>query len=278
MSAQPATTFTNAPIGFEMIRRAPLPALDGIVMELLGYRELVPGHFRQVESASLVVPLIISFGETFAIGLGRAPGDNDRQASFAAGLFAGPVFIDSFGQSHCVQVNFTPLGARRFFHQPMNELTDRMVGLDDALGSAGNTLRERLGNEPDWRKRFDLCEQVILTRIAAARTPSREVGWAYRTLASSGGRARVTGLAREIGWSRKHLAARFTEEVGCGPKTVARIMRFNRAARLAKSTDESWAGIAAECGFADQAHLIREFRDLAGDAPTDWRTRPEFVG
>jgi transcriptional regulator GlxA family with amidase domain len=119
---------------------------------------------------------------------------------------------------------------------------------------------------------------MIHTRIAAARTPSREVGWAYRTLAASGGQARVTSIARDIGWSRKHLAARFTQEIGCGPKTVARIMRFNRAASLARTTDESWAGIAADCGYADQAHLIREFRDLAGDAPTDWRTRPEFVG
>lgn len=278
MSTQPATTFTNAPVGFEMVRRAPRSALDGIVIELLGYRELEPGHFRQVESASLVVPLIISFGETFAIGLGHAPGDNDRYASFAAGLFAGPVVIDSFGRSICVQVNFTPLGARRFFHQPMHELADRMVGLDDVLGAAGLTLRERLGNEPDWQKRFDLCEQMILSRTAAARAPSREVAWAYKHLAVSGGRIRVTKLARDIGWSRKHLAARFTEEVGCGPKTLARIMRFNRAASLARTTDDSWAGIATECGYADQAHLIREFRELGGDAPTEWRARPEFIG
>ncbi|TGV63702.1 AraC family transcriptional regulator, partial [Mesorhizobium sp. M2D.F.Ca.ET.160.01.1.1] len=115
---------------------------------MCGYRETAAGHFRNVEYASLTVPLVISFAEPFAIGLGRAPDDNDRFASFAAGLFAGPVMIESFGGACCIQVNFTPLDARRFFRLPMRELTDNMVVLDDVLGAEGAALRERLGNTP----------------------------------------------------------------------------------------------------------------------------------
>ncbi|TIP54678.1 MAG: AraC family transcriptional regulator, partial [Mesorhizobium sp.] len=69
-------------------------------------------------------------------------------------LYAGPVVIESFGGACCVQINFTPLGARRFFGLPMSELTDRMVGLDDVLGPEGIALRERLGNARDWSARF----------------------------------------------------------------------------------------------------------------------------
>ena len=63
---------------FEMRRRLPDPALDGIVSDICGYRETAAGHFRNVEYASLTVPLVSSFAEPFAIGLGKAPGDNDR--------------------------------------------------------------------------------------------------------------------------------------------------------------------------------------------------------
>ena len=73
---------------FEMVRRAPGDRLQGAVTDICGYRETAPGHFRNVEYASLTVPLVISFAEPFAIGLGRNPGDNDRFASFAAGLYA----------------------------------------------------------------------------------------------------------------------------------------------------------------------------------------------
>ena len=251
-----------------MVRRAPVASLEGIVTDICGYREMLPGHSRNVEYASLTVPLVISFGQPFAIGLGRDPGDNDRFASFAAGLYAGPVVIESCGAACCVQVNFTPLGARRFFDLPMSELADRMVGLDDVLGLEGIALRERLGEAPDWGARFAIAEGFVSSRLAAAKQISTEVAWAYRQIIGSGGRTRITLLADELGWSRKHLAARFSNAIGVGPKTLSRIVRFNRALSLSKQQAEDWAGIAADCGYADQAHLVREFRDLAGETPT----------
>jgi len=253
---------------FEMVRRAAPASLAGIVTDICGYREVWPGHFRIVEYASLTVPLVISFAEAFAIGLGHAPGDNDRYASFAAGLYAGPVMIESFGGACCVQVNFTPLGARKFFGLPMSELRDRMIGLDDALGLDGMALRERLGEASDWDARFDIAEGFIAGRLAEANALSPEIAWAYRTVIASGGRTRIAALAGEIGWSRKHLAMKFTDAIGIGPKTLSRIVRFNRALSLSKQQDDDWAGIATDCGYADQAHLVREFRQLAGHTPT----------
>jgi AraC-like DNA-binding protein len=253
---------------FEMVRRKPAASLAGIVTDICGYREILPGHFRIIEYASLTVPLVISFAEAFAIGLGRTPGDNDRYGSFVAGLYAGPVTIESFGGACCVQVNFTPLGARQFFGLPMSELRDRMVGLDDALGFDGIALRERLGGAPDWDARFDIAGNYIASRLAEAKTLSPEIAWAYRTVVASGGRTRIAALAGEIGWSRKHLAAKFSDAIGIGPKTLSRIVRFNRALSLSKQHDDDWAAIAADCGYADQAHLVREFRQLAGQTPT----------
>ncbi|RWM11059.1 MAG: helix-turn-helix transcriptional regulator [Mesorhizobium sp.] len=253
---------------FEMVRRQPAASLAGIVTDICGYREIRCGHFRIVEYASLTVPLVISFADPFAIGLGRDPGDNDRFASFAAGLYAGPVIIESSGAACCVQVNFTPPGARQFFGLPMSELRDRMIGLDDALGSEGIALRERLGETRDWETRFAIAEAFVISRLAEANELSTQVAWAYRTVIASGGRTRISALAGEIGWSRKHLAAKFSDAIGIGPKTLSRIVRFNRALSLSKGQEDDWAGIAADCGYADQAHLVREFRQLAGETPT----------
>ncbi|WP_457154743.1 helix-turn-helix domain-containing protein [Mesorhizobium sp. P5_C1] len=253
---------------FEMRRRLPSPALEGIVTDICGYRETAAGHFHNVEYASLTVPLVISFAEPFAIGLGKTPGDNDRFASFAAGLFAGPVVIESFGGACCVQVNFTPLGARRFFRQPMSELTDSMVVLDDVLGGEGMALRERLGNAPDWAARFDIAEAFVAARLENAAETPLEIAWAYDRIITSGGRTRISVLAEKLGRSRKHLASGFSDAIGIGPKTLSRIVRFNRALGLSRQQTVDWADIAADCGYADQAHLVREFRDLAGETPT----------
>lgn len=253
---------------FEMRRRLPDPRLQGIVSDICGYREMAPGHMRNVEYASLTVPLVISFAEPFAIGLGKAPGDSDRFASFAAGLFAGPVVIESFGGACCVQVNFTPLGARRFFRLPMSELTDSMVVLDDVLGAQGLALREWLGNAPDWTTRFDMAEAFVTARLEKAAETPLEIAWAYDRIITSGGRTRIASIAERLGWSRKHLAGSFSNAIGMGPKTLSRIVRFNRALGLSRQQAVDWADIAADCGYADQAHLVREFRDLAGETPT----------
>ena len=95
-----------------------------------------------------------------------------------------------------------------------------------------------------------------------------------RRLARSAGGVRITALAKEIGWSRKHLVDRFRSELGLAPKPIARMMRFHQACRLARDGARGgWAGIAAESGYADQAHLAREFSTLAGESPTAWARR-----
>ena len=81
----------------------------------------------------------------------------------------------------------------------------------------------------------------------------------------------IGALAAEVGWSRQHLGRRFTDEFGLSPKSAARVMRFDRArhALAARPTTTSIAEVAAACGYYDQAHLNREFAELARCTPTE---------
>ena len=258
-----------APFAFEMIRRAPSQRTAGLISGLTGYRETARGRFFQCEIAGLVVPLIISFGTPFLIALGRYPDAADRQPSFAAGLYAGPVHIESDGGAECVQVDFTPLGAYRFFGGAVVDLAARMVDIGDVLGREGRRLRERLGAISRWQDRFDLVEGFVASR--ASHLPSPEIAFAYGRLARSAGAVRITALASEIGWSRKHLVGRFR----CGTSSKTSTSETCRRART--ETDSGWASIAAESGYSDQAHLAREFADLAGETPTAWARRLTLI-
>lgn len=262
----------GAPVAFELTRRGPSQQTAGLICGMTGYRETALGRFCQREAAPLRVPLIISLGTPFLIALGRDPNAADRQRSFAAGLSIGAVHIESDGGAECVQVDFTPLGAYRFFGGAVVDLAARMIDIGDVLGREGRQLHERLGATPCWQRRFDLLEDFVARR--ANHLPSPEIACAYRRLALSGGGARIAALAEEIGWSRKHLVGRFRSELGLAPKSVARLMRFHQACRLARTgATQGWAGIAAETGYADQAHLAREFATLAGEPPTAWAQR-----
>lgn len=260
------------PAAFDMVRWLPSPRLAGVVTQMVGYRETHPGAgFQWQESAPLAVPLIISFGTPFHIALGD-PQASARWTSFASGLYAGPVYIASDGGAECLQIDFTLPGAYRFFGGKVADLANQMVHLGDVLGTAGLQLRERIGNTPGWQQRFEVVDDFIALRIG--RGLSSHVAHAYQQLLRHHGSLPIGALASEVGWSRKHLLQQFRAQMGLGPKALARILRFHQACRVAREgASLGWAQIAAAAGYADQAHMSREFTEMSGDAPQAWARR-----
>ena len=185
------------------------------------------------------MPVVITLAGGFRIAFDRPPAAGDRAASFAAGLHPGFVDIASDGAAACVQINFTPLGARLALGLPMHALASRIVPLGDLPGTGLGELADRLADLPAWPDRLALAEAWAAGRIRAgldAQGPEpRAVAAAYHLLRLSGGAPRIASVAARLGWSRKRLAARFREEIGVPPKTLARILRFRKAVRLARA-------------------------------------------
>lgn len=246
----------------------PVPThLGGMVESITGYAEGGVALRGVMQPASVSVPLVITFVDAFHIRLGDAA--RERWSSFTSGIFAGPVEISSNGRSECIQVDFTPLGARRFFGLPMSEISGRMVAIDD-IAPEFQHLRERLGDTPSWKTRLAMAEAFVSGRLACQPRARADVARAWRHLVAGNGNVRVEAVAADLGISRKHLAALFRDHIGLGPKAAARILRFNAVLAEAGRGESDWAGIAAGCGYADQAHLSREFQALAGCAPGAW--------
>ena len=107
---------------------------------------------------------------------------------------------------------------------------------------------------------------------AAHRTQVRpELLYAYERLVASGGRIDIQSLSGEIGWSRRHLACEFSKEFGLAPKLTARVLRFERAAAMvASGRCPSLALVAAMCGYADQAHMTRDWVQFSSMPPAEW--------
>ena len=104
--------------------------------------------------------------------------------------------------------------------------------------------------------------------------PRPEVVEAWRLLSASRGRIRVGELAERVFLSRRRLSTVFAAELGVTPKEAARIMRFTHAVtrigQAVRAGSLDLAAVAAECGYADQSHLTREFHAMAGTSPSGW--------
>ena len=172
-----------------------------------------------------------------------------------------------------IDLELTPLGAWSVLGMPLDALTGQTVRLEDAFGAAGNTLVDELHATADWDMRLDAVERFLISRAQAGPRPTPAVAWAIRRLWQTDGRERVDSLAAQLGCSRRYLHARFREQVGLAPKTVARLIRFGAVRRRIERAPVRWADVAYECGYADQSHLNRDFRELAGTTPGDFVTR-----
>lgn len=92
---------------------------------------------------------------------------------------------------------------------------------------------------------------------------------AHRLLLDREGDVSMRELLELTGWSRRRLAGRFREHVGMTPKALARLARFRHAERLLRAPGHrSITSVALTCGYYDQAHLNRDYRELAGCTPT----------
>jgi AraC-like DNA-binding protein len=258
----------DGPAFWEAIDGEPHPRLRAGVESYTGYAEHATRPMRRLEVPFAGIPLIISLGPTLLV-------DGVRHGSFVAGLDDSATITEYAGEQRGIQVNLTPLGARRLLGLPMCELVRRVVALDDVLGAPrAAALVGRLRDAPDWAARFALLDAFLLARLDAAAPVAAELEHAWARLNATAGTIEISRLATEVGWSRRHLAARFQCEVGLSPKAVARILRFARVTgALRAQGGRGLAEIAYAAGYADQAHLNRDFRAFAGTTPTDFAAR-----
>ena len=247
------------------------PALRPYVGDLSGYayHEDPPALHRGLPSRYLT--LVITLDDPLGVAWPGRP--VEKYDALFGGLHSTAVHIGQTPSRAGVQVSLTPAASRVLLGVPPGELASTVVGLDELLGRPARVLTEQLRETPSWDERFDRLETLFLRRWAeaSAHEPRPEVGWAWRRLRETGGAIGVQDLAAEVGWSRRHLSDRFTAEFGLAPKVAARVLRFERAVgRLRRQPTIRLAELSAESGYADQAHLTREWQAIAGCSPRKW--------
>ena len=210
------------------------------------------------------VELILNFGERFLQHVDGKPVVQPR--NFVVGQMTGPVLISPSGAVELLGIRFQPGGTRPFFSVPVHEITDTVVDLASFSPAFARDL-------------VNVCTQhrTLAARVAAAdeflceRRVKSEYDLQLIKLATSiidrRGLVSVDHLASSAGVSSRQLERRFQREVGIGPKLLARIVRFQQVFRAVEQCDSAWATVAVECGYYDQAHLIRDFNQFAQQTP-----------
>jgi AraC-like DNA-binding protein len=226
-----------------------------------------PGVHRGLPTTSLT--FVLPVGEPLDVGWGDGTA-RERRWSTVSGLHAGPAAIHHGGTQQGIQLGLSTAGARALLGVPAAELAGELLELEEVAPDLTD-LPERLA-DAGLAQGLAIVAQALSRALArnGEAAPRAEVG---RALAGLTRGERVGEVADEVGYSRRRLGTLVKQETGLAPKEYQRVARFE--ASRARLGHRPLAEVATSCGYADQAHLAREWTDLAGCPPSTW-LREEF--
>ena len=184
-----------------------------------------------------------------------------------SGAYSSFFVIDPLVHASIIGVHFRPGGAFPFLGIPVGELADTHVDLAALWGPLAGQLHERLCAATP-AQRFPMLEAALVSRLHHPPQRHDAVSVALNSFEQTGAEVRVRDVARRVGLSQRRFIQVFAAEVGLTPKLYYRIRRFHQAWQLVRKVPApNWATVAAECGYFDQSHLIRDFCAFSGLSP-----------
>jgi AraC-like DNA-binding protein len=191
--------------------------------------------------------------------------------SWMSGQHSRPIEIEAAQNACMIGARFRPGGAYAILSRPVSELNDAVVELELLWGSTIHELREQLLAAPSVDDRFALLDAALVRRAGDRLDIDPALACALASISADPGDVSIRSLAAQIGISQGGLVRLFEERVGLKPKLLARVIRFQNVVRVLEcNPPPAWICLAADNGYFDQPHLIRDFHAFAGMRPTEY--------
>ena len=169
--------------------------------------------------------------------------------------------------SGTIGMEFSAMGAYRFFHLPQSEIKNRIYPLTEVLGGIASRLQERIGDTPGVEGKIALVQEFLQNQLRR-REDDKILDYCLSAIMKSGGRMTMRQLEKTTGYSGRWLNAKFAENVGLGPKAFASITRFMRFYEpWVKSHRKESFDFKLYDYFYDRSHFLKDFKRFTGYSP-----------
>ncbi len=259
------------PGDWRLSRARPADDLAGLVIEYWEVKGSLSA-FRETLLPNGYVEVMFNLGPSHQ--LIADGGTSTWDGAWFSGLHERSMVIESMNGTHLASARLHPLGAIELLGRKAAECVNTVVDLDVVLPGDASALRSAMLSAVSPASRFALLEEHLRCRRAPELAPPGFVRRAAARIEEAHGNLRVTSLHEELSVSRKHLAVSFSRNVGVPAKTYASIQRFVwTLQQLRGSTSVDWSKLALEAGYSDQSHLVRDFRRIGAESPTEYLRR-----
>jgi AraC-like DNA-binding protein len=202
----------------------------------------------------------------------------DYKKYWVAGLQIQPTYVESFGESKMVVIQFKTLGAYAFLNQPLRYFTNNYTSLDCVFKKEADEIWEQLQEAKTITEKVLLTENFLYRKLLTTKIPSWKLISTIDLLFKSSEVISIKDICQQHNISRKHLNYLFQEYLCISPKMLSSLNRFQSILRtISKSKPDKLTTIAYELDFFDQAHFNNNFRRFTGLRPNDYVKNVELM-
>ena len=246
--------------------------LNEYIESIFHFKGFMPDH-----SIERVVPT----GHLFILfeldGIPRNTFDNETlepngvySKVWISGIHKNYLSISTPKNSEMFVIQFKPTGAYPFLHTPIHKLNNTVINAEKVLGNEIIDLHDHLQNATSPNNKFNIAENWLIERFEKDKYADQELLDVFDKVTIK----RIGKYQEAISTyskTQKHLIDQFKKNFGLTPKNFQRIFRFNDILQQIQHKQKiSWSQIAYNCGYADQSHFIKEFKEFSGFNPQEF--------
>ncbi|HEY1045110.1 MAG TPA: helix-turn-helix domain-containing protein [Bacteroidia bacterium] len=187
---------------------------------------------------------------------------------FVFGQITKPLEIEATGTSNIFSVRFHPDGFLPFSSIPLKELENKANDLTDIFGTKGNQLASDVLSEIDTDSRIKVIESFLLNELNEDLVKDKIAKDTVETIFKVNGQTSIEELSQKLNVNRRQIERKVMQSIGLSPKQLSKTIRLNNTLKsIIKADNTTLTEIALENGYFDQAHFIKDFKELTGLTP-----------
>jgi AraC-like DNA-binding protein len=196
---------------------------------------------------------------------------SDYGKYWVAGLQTQPTYVESYGKSKMLVIQFKTLGAYAFLKQPLMNFTNQYIHLNDVFHREAEDTWEQLQEGATIHEKFQIAEKFLCRKLGAVKIPNGKLVASVDLLFGTKGSVSIKAICQQHRISGKHLNFLFREYLGISPKMLYSLNRFQYILKtISQAKPEKLSSIAYELDFFDQAHFNNNFKKFTGLNPNEY--------
>ncbi|MES1181972.1 MAG: helix-turn-helix domain-containing protein, partial [Flavobacterium sp.] len=232
----------------------------------------VEGNNKGVGFPKVAMSLVFNLNDSFKLFADATFTDYvDYKKHWIAGLQTKPTYVESYGESKMIVVQFKSTGATVFVRQPLHSFTDNYIPLDCVFNKTADEAWEQLSEAETINEKIRITEIFLYRHLLIRKEDNEKVLTSIDSLFRSNQKISVAEICRQHNISRKHLNFLYKENLGISPKMMSSLNRFqNVLKKISQSKPDRLTGLAYELNYFDQAHFNNNFKLFTGIRPGEY--------